>query len=115
MSLLRFKSWWEDKGSLASVRDYIYSHGLLIASHTDSLRSFSISLKPSPFPESQFKHVVGIQTSLNSIVDAISKDDAFLRDSFSRIIKADAFTGRLFEILDEQIAKGNVQVPYDAM
>ena len=71
--------WWKD----TFVRDYALASGLMIAPGGQAT-NISITLQPSIFPEDLFHQALSLQTSFNSVVDAISRDTGFLQEVFDK-------------------------------
>lgn len=76
-------SWWRDGDKAKSARDYALASGLMIAPGGQAT-NVSITLQPSIFPEELFYQAMSVQTSFNSLVDAISRDTEFLQDVFDK-------------------------------
>ena len=73
------QSWWRDK----SVRDYALASGLMVAPGGQAT-NVSVTLQPSVFPEELFHQALSVQTSFNSVVDAVSRDVGFLQEVFDK-------------------------------
>ena len=71
--------WWKD----TCLRDYALASGLMIAPGGQAT-NISITLQPSVFPEELFEQALSLQTSFNSVVDAISRDMGFLQEVFDK-------------------------------
>ncbi|TKY61459.1 Glutathione synthetase [Spatholobus suberectus] len=57
-----------------------------------------VALLPAPFPENQWREACELAPIFNELVDRVSLDATFLRESLSRTKKADEFTSRLLDI-----------------
>ena len=83
MSGLNFNSWWTNEEALHAIKDYIFTRGLLVLVE-DGYTNLSVTLKPSPFPRHLFKHATSVQKSFNTLLDVVSQDDQFLRETFQK-------------------------------
>ena len=76
------RSWWRDPRLLATAKDYAVLNGLLYGSQDGGCTNVSISLQPAAFPHQLFHKVMSNQEAVNTIVDALSKDNEFLTSAF---------------------------------
>lgn len=83
MSGLNFNFWWTDKEALHAIKDYIFTRGLLV-SVGGAYTNLSVTLKPSPFPRHLFEHAASVQLPFNMLLDVVSQDDQFLRETFQK-------------------------------
>ena len=76
----------------------------------DALHFAPFLLLPSPFPESEFRRAVELQTLLNELMHMVAHDKQFLSDTLKLTIEVDHFTGKLFEIYEIISKEGAAQV-----
>lgn len=67
-------------------------------------------LTPTTFPRREFEKAIKLQTVLNELIHRVAHDTEFLTKTLSNAIIADAFTKRLFEIYQQTLVDGVVQV-----
>ena len=81
-------SWWSDGASFEAVQQLAHSCSLLIrpSGITTQPSNLSITLQPSPFPKGQFELVNRLQRPFNVILDAVSRDHAFLVETFDKFV-----------------------------
>ena len=60
-----------------------------------------ISLLPQAYPRDQFEKARGLAVPFNLLVDRISRDGAFLKETHEDVRGVDPFTGRLLEMYEE--------------
>ena len=72
----------------------------------DKLHFTPFCLLLSPFPSQEFDRAVELQTLLNELMHKVAYDFDFLRETLKKTIMVDAFTARLFEILNTIIEEG---------
>ena len=81
--------WWEDERAFEAIRDFVVLHGILKKSSHDpgdlNVTNLSVTLTPFHFPEELFHHACSIQTSINSLIDAVSLDIQFLSTVLKRL------------------------------
>ncbi|KAI9218382.1 glutathione synthase [Blastocladiella britannica] len=70
-----------------------------------------LALFPSPVPRAAYEHARALQPTFNSLVHAITRDDAFLRNVFGGMGDVDEFTARLYRIYCEIKAAGLSEQP----
>ena len=78
------QEWWQDPETVKSIRYYAHVSGLLYHSRNLSENSFvnlPLTLQPWRFPKEVYELVWEIQPHLNSLIDAVSRDTEFLRES----------------------------------
>ena len=78
--------WWQDPGNIRAIREYAHLAGLLVRSSTDneenhSAMNIAVTLQPSKFPQELYDLAWSIQTDLNELIDAVSRDHEFLEES----------------------------------
>ncbi|XP_032897692.1 glutathione synthetase-like isoform X1 [Amblyraja radiata] len=97
-----------------NAKDAALLYGVLMRTKEDPNSSETISyapftLFPSPVPTRLFNQAFEVQQDFNLLVDKISMDSEFLKNSLASTAEADEFTARLFNIytrvLDEGIAQ----------
>ena len=79
--------WWESEAAIESIRDFAVQSGLLIkASGKEEGRAVNVpvTLLPSKFPQELFELAYDIAPGINSLVDAISKDNEFLESTLKK-------------------------------
>eukprot|EP00574_Skeletonema_japonicum_P000445 CAMPEP_0201739432 /NCGR_PEP_ID=MMETSP0593-20130828/45779_1 /ASSEMBLY_ACC=CAM_ASM_000672 /TAXON_ID=267983 /ORGANISM="Skeletonema japonicum, Strain CCMP2506" /LENGTH=624 /DNA_ID=CAMNT_0048233703 /DNA_START=202 /DNA_END=2076 /DNA_ORIENTATION=+ len=97
--------------TLANLVDYTISfsaaNGLQVqqpSSSTSSSTSYitaPISLLPQAYPANQFKHGIELSTPLNILVDRISRNGLFLKDTLEGVRNVDEFTGMLWSLYED--------------
>ena len=60
-----------------------------------------ISLLPQSYPKSQFEHAQKLATPFNELVDCISRDGQFLKDTLKDVRDVDEYTGKLLDLYEE--------------
>lgn len=94
--------WWKDEKTFEAIRDFSLLQGILKKSSSDpsdlNVTNLSVTLTPFHFPEELFSHACSIQTSINHLMDAVSRDQHFLSSVLNSVVSADDFTRRLLEI-----------------
>ena len=102
-------------GTLASLVEYATSfsaaNGLQVesspgaggtsATGTRSYVTAPISLLPQAYPRDQFERATSLAGPFNVLVDRISRDGAFLKETHEDVRGVDAFTGKLLEMYEE--------------
>ena len=80
--------WWTDPSIIESIQEFAHLAGVLIRSassnHDKSAIIVPVTLRPSKFPCEQFELVMSIQPDLNHLLDAVSRDEEFLKESLQR-------------------------------
>ena len=80
--------WWESKANIESIRDYAIQSGLLIKASNDPgdgrAVNISTTLLPSKFPQELFDLASNIAPHINELIDAVSRDHAFLDSVLKR-------------------------------
>ena len=80
--------WWESKANIESIRDYAIQSGLLIKASNDpedgAAVNISTTLLPSKFPQELFGLASSIAEPINELLDAVSRDHAFLDSVLKR-------------------------------
>ena len=80
----------------------------------DALHFAPFLLMPSPFPRQEFYRAKELQTVLNELMHKVAHDNEFLKETLSKTITVDEFTGKLFEIHQKIIDEGgSAQVLYN--
>ncbi|CAD7702221.1 unnamed protein product, partial [Ostreobium quekettii] len=83
-------------------------HGLVMRLGGDSPQAAVIhapmTLLPTPFPKEPFVQAVEVMPILNRLVDAVSRDSAFLKSVLSSAAQYDDFTANLLELNDATMA-----------
>lgn len=60
-----------------------------------------ISLLPQSYPASQFTHAQSLAAPFNELVDRISRDGQFFKDTLRDVRDVDVYTGKLLELYEE--------------
>ena len=60
-----------------------------------------ISLLPQSYPHEQFAHAISLSGPFNELVDRISRDGQFLKDTLKDVRDVDLYTGKLLELYEE--------------
>ena len=78
--------WWESEATIESIRDYAIQSGLLIKASGQEGRAVNIpvTLLPSKFPQELFELAYDIAPGINSLIDAVSKNNEFLESTLTR-------------------------------
>ena len=80
--------WWASHDNIEAIKDYAIQQGLLLKATNDpndgTVTNVSVTLTPSRFPDELFKLAYSIAADINSLVDAISRDTAFLENTLQR-------------------------------
>ena len=96
----------------AALRDEAVSwaaqHGLLIGTESSdagahmaaSFTHAPVAVLPTPFPRDVFELAVKVSPLFASLSDAVSRDDAFLRETLAGVILTDDFTERIWRIYE---------------
>ena len=87
---------------------YAAQHGLLVATESSesgatmpsTFTHAPIALLPTPFPADVFALATRVAPLFASVSDAVSRDDAFLRETLAGVIRADDFTRRVWDIYE---------------
>lgn len=82
--------WWKDPATIQAIRHHAHLSGLLyrplhLPISSQLAGNMSVTLQPSKFPEDQFHQVWDVQPSVNSLVDAVSRDVQFLKEALERL------------------------------
>lgn len=64
------------------------------------LTAAPLALLPTPFPRGEFERAVGLAGPLNRLVDAVSRDGAYLRRVLRGTVEHDEFTARLLGVYE---------------
>ena len=80
------EKWWDDAASLVAVQQMVHLNSVLMRPSTKTIQpsNVSVTLEPSLFPLEQYQYVSGLQTVLNELVDAVSRDHDFIVQTFER-------------------------------
>lgn len=80
--------WWTCRANIESIRDFAVQHGLTMKATKDpydsQVTNISVTLTPTKFPAELFLLAQSIQSDINNLVDAISRDDHFLESALER-------------------------------
>ena len=80
--------WWTSKSNIQAIRDFAMLQGLIVkaTNHPSdcSVVNVSVTLTPSKFPAELFHLAHNIQRSINTLIDAVSRDDQFLNSVLER-------------------------------
>ena len=60
-----------------------------------------ISLLPQSYPHEQFAHAISLSGPFNELVDRISRNGQFLKDTLKDVRDVDLYTGKLLELYEE--------------
>jgi len=92
------------------AKDFCLMHGICMrrkdAFDRDALHFAPFLLMPSPFPRQEFYRAKELQTVLNELMHKVAHDNDFLKETLSKTITVDDFTGKLFEIHQKIIDEG---------
>lgn len=83
-------------------------HGLMVATASDesgapmaaAFTHAPMALLPTPFPRDVFDLAVEVSPLFAAVSDAVSRDDAFLRETLRGVIKGDEFTANIWRIYE---------------
>jgi len=79
-------------------------HGLLVGASEAAPAAVvhaPMSLLPVPFPRKQFLGARAVASSFNSMIDAVSRDSAYLKATLTAAGQDDEFTGQLLKLSEE--------------
>lgn len=96
--------WWGEEEVLSTLQDYAVCSGLLLPSGTP----LPLSVTPAAFPQDLYHLARSVQKDVNTVIDAVSRDCAFMKEALQSVLKTDEFHRRLFDIYD-QTYSDNVQ------
>lgn len=84
------KDWWTSRENVQAIRDFAIQQGLLMkASREPNERravNITVTLTPFKFPAEFFRLACNIQQDINSLIDAISRDEHFLKTVLERLV-----------------------------
>lgn len=95
----------DDPAAIAEAASYAASHGLVMArskgvtTGTDIVHA-PLTFSPTPFHAPCYRHAIRITPALNTLINRIANDHAYLRHTLAPTAKADPFTARLLAMLD---------------
>ena len=83
-------------------------HGLLVATASSDAGATTpaafthapVALLPTPFPRDVFELALRVSPHFAALSDAVSRDDAFLREHLAGVIRTDDFTERLWRVYE---------------
>ena len=79
------QEWWKASADISAIKDYAIQQGLLVKATSDpsdeTVTNVSVTLTPSLFPRELFDLACSIAADLNSLVDAVSRDEKFLENA----------------------------------
>lgn len=83
-------------------------HGLLVATASSdagatmpaAFTHAPMALLPTPFPRDVFELALRVSPHFAALSDAVSRDDAFLREHLAGVIRTDDFTARLWRVYE---------------
>jgi glutathione synthase len=79
---------------------------------TTTYKSAPISLLPNAYPKPAFDQAVALAPAFNKLVDAVSRDAHFLRETLGgSVASADPFTARLLQLYQEIYVNDATKVP----
>ena len=101
-----------DKSTLHNLVEYATSfsaaNGLQVASSSSSSSNNNknyitapISLLPQSYPLQQFHHAKKLAIPFNILVDRISRDGEFIKETLRDVRDVDLYTGKLLELYEE--------------
>jgi len=70
-------------------------------SNSKSYITAPISLLPQAYPKSQFAHAKLLAAPFNTLVDRISRDGTFLKETLKDVRDVDVYTGKLLDLYEE--------------
>ena len=97
-----------DKSTLHNLVEYATSfsaaNGLQVASSSSNNKNYitaPISLLPQSYPLQQFHHAKKLAIPFNILVDRISRDGEFIKETLRDVRDVDLYTGKLLELYEE--------------
>jgi len=72
-----------------------------ISSNKKSYTTAPISLLPNTYPTKQFHHAKSLAIPFNKLVDNISRDGNFLKETLKDVRDVDLYTGKLLDLYEE--------------
>ncbi|KAI9017774.1 glutathione synthase [Gaertneriomyces semiglobifer] len=88
--------------------DWAIAHGLVVrppATTTNAdaplVTHAPIALFPSPFPRNSYELAIQYQPLFNKLVDAVARDENFLKEVMDSLSQVDDFVGKLYDIYKE--------------
>ena len=97
-----------DKSTLHNLVEYATSfsaaNGLQVASSQNDKSYYitaPISLLPQSYPTQQFQHAKELAIPFNILVDRISRDGNFIKETLRDVRDVDLYTGKLLELYEE--------------
>ena len=118
-----------DKSTLHNLVEYATSfsaaNGLQVASSSSSSNNKNnkryhsyitapISLLPQSYPHQQFQHAKKLAIPFNILVDRISRDGNFIKETLRDVRDVDLYTGKLLELYEEiYLGKERLLLCYD--
>ncbi len=92
---------------LPHALDYLYMHGAVVNQAPPGVGAMHVpfSLLPYPFPATLLARAEALAPLFNLLVDAVSRDSAWLLSTLSGAAAADPFTGRLVALHREELAR----------
>ena len=90
---------------LPHALDYLYMHGAMVNQAPPGVGAMHVpfSLLPYPFPAALLARAESLAPLFNLLVDAVSRDSAWLLSTLSGAAAADPFTGRLVALHREEL------------
>ena len=78
-------SWWNDKEALEAIIHQALSKGIVMPKGPEkNLTNITFTLSPSLFPEELFELAVEVQPHFNLVIDAMSRDTSFVKETFEK-------------------------------
>ena len=72
--------WWGEEEVLSTLQDYAVCSGLLLPSGTP----LPLSVTPAAFPQDLYHLARSVQKDVNTVIDAVSRDCAFMKEALQR-------------------------------
>jgi len=87
--------------------DWAVSNGLVMSTDTPGrVNHAPFTLAPTVVPAGAFHRSVAATPLLHTVIDLGSRDVAFLKESLEKVLDADAFTKRCYDLWVESLAHG---------
>ena len=80
-------TWWKDKEALEAVRYQALTTGIVhvISKGPErNITNIGVTLSPSLFPQELFELAIKVQPHFNLVIDAMSRDISFIKETFER-------------------------------
>ena len=81
--------------------------GLLMTNRENKVVHAPFKLTPTPFPGTEFKRAIKVQTSVNLLQHKVAADHSFLVEMLQETAKADSFVAKLLQLMNKADEAGN--------